>query len=90
MSFSQQAYSSLSDWPGTSPSPTTPAPCPTVLPGSPTTATLVTRLTVRQNARSILSESPVDYVRDMELRGSLFDDKCTICAVSLRFYKFLC
>jgi hypothetical protein len=40
------------------------------------------------NAKSILAVSPVAYVKDMELRGSLFEDGCTTGAVSCVFTNF--
>ena len=38
--------------------------------------------------KSILEGSPVDYVRNMELRGSLFEEKCTSGAISCVFTSF--
>ncbi|KAF8066497.1 hypothetical protein FPV67DRAFT_1495049 [Lyophyllum atratum] len=40
------------------------------------------------HAKSILSASPVDYVRDMALRGSLFEENCTTGAVSSMLTNF--
>ncbi|PPQ90489.1 hypothetical protein CVT25_014772 [Psilocybe cyanescens] len=42
----------------------------------------------RQYAKSILQGSPVEYVREMSLRGSLFEDTCTSGAVSSVFTNF--
>jgi hypothetical protein len=42
----------------------------------------------RENAKSILEASPVDYVRAMQLHGSLFEKDCTSGAISLGNTKF--
>lgn len=42
----------------------------------------------RQNARAILEGSPVGYVREMQLRGSLFEDKCAPGTISCVFTSF--
>jgi hypothetical protein len=39
-------------------------------------------------AQTILENSPVAYVKDMEPRGSLFEDKCTTGAISSVFTSF--
>jgi hypothetical protein len=41
-----------------------------------------------QNAKAILTTSPVEYVKNMELRGSLFEDNCLSGAVSSAFTRF--
>lgn len=42
----------------------------------------------QKHAKSILESSPVNYVKSMELRGSLFEDNCTTGAVSTVFTNF--
>jgi len=42
----------------------------------------------KQNAQLILERSPVEYIKTMELRGSLFQDECTTGAVSSVFTNF--
>lgn len=42
----------------------------------------------QQNAKSIVEGSPVNYIKNMELHGSLFEDGCTTGAVSSAFTKF--
>jgi hypothetical protein len=42
----------------------------------------------QRNAKSILVGSPVAYVKDMELCGSLFEGGCTTGAVSCVFTNF--
>ena len=42
----------------------------------------------QQNAKAISEASPVGYVKSMELRGSLFQDRCTTGAVSSVFTNF--
>ena len=42
----------------------------------------------QQNAKAIFKGSPVDYVRNMEPRGSAFEDNCTSGAVSCVFTNF--
>ena len=37
---------------------------------------------IRDNAGAIMKESPISYVKDAELRGSLFDPKDTSGAIS--------
>ena len=37
---------------------------------------------IRNNAEAILRESPIEYVKDAELRGSLFDPEDTSGALS--------
>jgi hypothetical protein len=39
-------------------------------------------------ARSILATSPVEYIKNMDLRGSLFDDDCSTGVVSSAFTSF--
>lgn len=43
---------------------------------------------IRDNAESIVKASPISYVKDAELRGSLFDSKDTSGAVSSVYTKF--
>lgn len=43
---------------------------------------------IRDNAETIMKASPISYVKDAELRGSLFDAKDTSGVVSSVFTKF--
>ena len=41
-----------------------------------------------KNATKILHTTPIDYLKDVKLAGSLFDDSCTNGAVSCVFTEF--
>jgi len=43
---------------------------------------------ISQHAKRILNDSPVPYIRNTELRGSLFEEECTSGAVSCAYTKF--
>lgn len=42
----------------------------------------------QQNARAILQASPISYIQNMALCGSLFEDNCTSGAISSLFTSF--
>ena len=44
---------------------------------------------IRDNAEAVMKASPISYVKDAELRGSLFDSKDMSGAVSSVYTKFL-
>jgi len=41
-----------------------------------------------ENTSKILETTPIDYLKDVKLAGSLFEDNCTTGAVSCVFTEF--
>ena len=42
----------------------------------------------RENAKLIIEASPIDYIRGMQLHGSLFEKDCTSGAISSLYTEF--
>jgi len=65
-----------------------PAACHALAKYTSTTIQSIDTLFCHDNARSIMMRSPVKYLQDAELHGSLFEENCTSGAISSVFTNF--